>query len=160
FTRDSQPATFDTLRAAVPTGDFELDTDARSTTRNASLYVMDSLALTPEWTLTLSGRLNNAHVSIRDQSGTAPELDGHHSYTRFNPALGINFNPTSSFTTYASYNEGMRAPTALELTCADPAAPCKLPNSFLADPPLKKIVAKTLEAGARGRQGPFSWSAA
>jgi len=72
----------------------------------------------------------------------------------------MNFNPTPGLTTYAGYNEGMRAPTALELTCADPAAPCKLPNSFLADPPLKKIVAKTFEIGARGRQRDFSWSAA
>ena len=32
-----------------------------------------------------------------------------------------------------------------------PTAPCKLPNSFLADPPLKKVVAKTLEFGARGK---------
>jgi enoyl-CoA hydratase/carnithine racemase len=30
----------------------------------------------------------------------------------------------------ASYNEGMRAPSAMELTCADPAAPGKLPNAF------------------------------
>jgi outer membrane receptor protein involved in Fe transport len=160
FARDSQPAQFDALRAAVATGEFEPDTDARSTTRNLSLYVMDSLAFTPAWTLTLSGRFNNAHISIRDQTGLSPELDGDHSYTRLNPAVGINFNPVPGFTTYASYNEGMRAPTALELTCADPAAPCKLPNAFLADPPLKKIVAKTVEIGARGRAGALVWSAA
>ena len=39
----------------------------------------------------------------------------------------------------------MRAPTPVELTCADPAAPCHLPNIFLADPPLKKVVSRTLE---------------
>jgi outer membrane receptor protein involved in Fe transport len=160
FARDSQPAEFDASRGALPIGEFEPDTSAKSNTRNLALYVMDSLAFTPEWTLTLSGRLNNAHVRIRDRSGTAPELDGDHSFTRFNPAIGINFNPTPGFTSYASYNEGMRAPTALELTCADPTAPCKLPNSFLADPPLKKIIAKTFEVGARGRQGVLVWSAA
>jgi outer membrane receptor protein involved in Fe transport len=63
-------------------------------------------------------------------------------------------------TAYGSYNEGMRAPTAVELTCADPAAPCKLPNAFLADPPLKKVVAKTIEFGLRGRSGDSGWSAA
>src|SRR5262249_5053105 len=46
------------------------------------------------------------------------------------------------------------------LTCADPNDPCKLPNAFLADPPLKKIVAKTFELGARGRRGALAWSAA
>jgi outer membrane receptor protein involved in Fe transport len=75
-------------------------------------------------------------------------------------AVGINFNPTPGYTTYLSYNEGMRAPTAAELTCADPTAPCKLPNAFLADPPLKKVVAKTIEIGARGKHGDSSWSAA
>ncbi len=160
FKQEGQPAQFDAARAAIPTGDFEPETDASSTTRNLGVYVMDSLAFTPAWTLTLSGRLNNAHVNIRDRSGTAPELNGDHTFTRLNPAVGINYNPTPSFTSYATYNEGMRAPTALELTCADPNTPCRLPNAFLADPPLKKIVAKTVEAGVRGRQGAFAWSAA
>ena len=71
----------------------------------------------------------------------------------------MKLSPSAGLTTYASYNEGMRAPTAMELTCADPTAPCKLPNSFLADPPLKKVVAKTIELGARGKQGETSWSA-
>jgi iron complex outermembrane receptor protein len=53
-------------------------------------------------------------------------------------------------TAYANYNEGNRAPTPIELTCADPQAPCKLPNQFLADPPLAQVVSKTFELGARG----------
>jgi iron complex outermembrane recepter protein len=48
----------------------------------------------------------------------------------------------------------------VELTCADPLAPCKLPNAFLADPPLKKVVARTLELGARGTLDDWHWSAA
>ena len=64
-------------------------------------------------------------------------------------------------TAFATYNEGMRVPTAMELTCADPTAPCKLPNAFLADPPLKKVVSRTAEIGARGRIGKIGhWSAA
>src|SRR5262249_5224004 len=62
---------------------------------------------------------------------------------------------------YAAYNEGMRAPTAIELTCSNAAAPCKLPNIFLGDPPLKKVVSKTFEAGARGSFGASAqWAAA
>jgi outer membrane receptor protein involved in Fe transport len=100
-------------------------------------------------------------VSIRDRSGSAPALDGDHDFKRFNPAIGVSWNPDERSTWYAGYNEGMRAPTAIELTCADPQAPCKLPNSFLADPPLKKVVARTLEFGARGKLGAAShWSAA
>lgn len=55
----------------------------------------------------------------------------------------------------------MRTPTPIELTCANPAAPCKLPNNFLSDPPLQMVVARTLEFGLRGRPGrAFQWSAA
>jgi len=55
----------------------------------------------------------------------------------------------------------MRAPTPIELTCADPNAPCKLPNQFLADPPLNAVISKTVEAGARGRVNENTkWSAA
>jgi outer membrane receptor protein involved in Fe transport len=160
YVLDAQPASFDATRGTVAMGDFSTQTDARTQTRNLALYAMDTLSLGQRWTLTASGRYNDAQVSIRDESGINPALDGDHSFRRFNPALGLNFNPDSTLTAYASYNEGMRAPTAMELTCADPAAPCKLPNSFLADPPLKKVVAKTVELGVRGKQGDTAWSAA
>ena len=160
FTQDSQPADFDASRGTVPTGDFASETDAKTRTRNAAVYAMNTLAIDERWTLTTSGRFNDARISIRDQSGLNADLDGDHRFRRFNPAIGINFNPKPGYTTYLSYNEGTRAPTAAELTCADPAAPCKLPNSFLADPPLKKVVAKTVEIGARGKSGDSSWSAA
>ena len=160
YTQEAQPAAFTPSRAAVAAGAFESQTFARTRNHNAAVYAMDSVGLAPAWTLTVSGRFNATRVSIRDQSGSAPELNGDHAFNRFNPALGINFNPSVSFTAYASYNEGMRAPTAMELTCADPAAPCKLPNAFLADPPLKKVVARTAELGARGGAGGLSWGAA
>jgi iron complex outermembrane receptor protein len=160
YTQDTQPADLTPSRGAVGTDPFENRTLASTRNRNLSVFAMDSVKLTPLWTLTASGRFNAASVSIRDDSGSAPELNGDHAFRRFNPALGLNFNPSSKLTAYGSYNEGMRAPTAMELTCADPATPCKLPNAFLADPPLKKVVAHTLEMGARGRIDSFSWSAA
>jgi outer membrane receptor protein involved in Fe transport len=159
FTQDAQPAMFDASRGAVATGDFERETNAKTRTRNLALFAMDSFTLDERWSATASGRYNDARVTIRDESGADPNLNGDHAFRRFNPALGLTFNPLPELTAYASYNEGMRAPTAMELTCADPSAPCKLPNSFLADPPLKKVVAKTIEFGARGRHGDTSWSA-
>ncbi|MDF3036245.1 MAG: tonB dependent receptor family protein, partial [Paucimonas sp.] len=161
FMQESQDADFTPGRAAIATGDFELSTDARTTSRYRGLFLFDTWSISPAWNATVSGRYNQARVTIADQSGTAPELNGSHRFSRFNPAVGINFNPSRSFTAYAGYNEGMRAPTPIELTCADPEAPCKLPNNFLADPPLKKIVSKTMEIGARGKQaGGWSWSTA
>ena len=160
FSQQSQPADFDAGRGTVATGDYEPETDAKTRNRTLAVFMMDTLALTPQWSVTASGRFNDAAVHIRDQSGEAPGLDGDHSFRRFSPAVGANWNPSAAFTGYASYNEGMRAPTAIELTCADPLAPCKLPNSFLADPPLKKVLARTVEIGARGKQAGWSWSAA
>ena len=98
-----------------------------------------------------------AQVQTTDQIGTA--LNGKDVYARVNPSAGFTFNPFDAFsldtplkdfTTYFNYNEGFRAPTAVELSCADPNAPCTLPNSFVSDPPLQAVVSKTLEVGARG----------
>ena len=133
YTLATQPAAFDASRGTVPTGDFSAQTDARTFNRTLALFLVDTIWLTPQWTATASARYNNARVSIRDRSGNNADLNGDHDFRRINPALGLTFNPGTTLTAYGSYSEGMRAPTAIELTCADPQAPCKLPNSFVAD---------------------------
>ena len=40
----------------------------------------------------------------------------------------------------------MRVPSPVELTCADPNAPCTLPNIFVADPPLQPVRRDDLRA--------------
>ena len=61
---------------------------------------------------------------------------------------------------YFSYSEGNRAPTSVELGCANPDLPCKLPNAMAGDPPLEQVVAKTFEAGVRsGSESKLGWSA-
>ncbi|WP_245619818.1 TonB-dependent receptor [Methylomicrobium agile] len=49
---------------------------------------------------------------------------------------------------YGSYGESSRVPTPMELSCADPNDPCRLPNAFVSDPPLDQVVAKTWEGGS------------
>jgi iron complex outermembrane recepter protein len=161
FTQNSQDAQFTPDRNTVGIDDFTLQTDADTRTRYLGVFIADTFNLTPVWTLTASGRYNYARIRIEDRTGEAPLLNGVDSFSRFNPAVGVNYNPTKKLTAYASYNEGVRAPTAIELTCADPNAPCKLPNDFLADPPLHEVVSKTIEVGARGLLGSvLQWSAA
>src|SRR5699024_3828496 len=46
--------------------------------------------------------------------------------------------------------EANRAPSPAEFSCADPAAPCSLTNFFVGDPPLKQVVARTVEIGGFG----------
>ncbi|CAG4918449.1 TonB-dependent receptor [Paraburkholderia gardini] len=161
FTQQSQDAFFTDTRATVGIGGFEPQTDAKTRNQTFGVYFENTLAFNEQWSMTLAGRYNWAKAVIGDESGIQPLLDGNHTFSRFNPAVGINWNPTSYFTAYATYNEGMRSPTAIELACADPASPCSLPNDFIADPDLKPVVSKTFEVGARGRIGSAtSWSAA
>ena len=161
FSQTQENADFTPDRGTVGTGVTTLQTDVDTTNDYYGLYFTDVYSFSERWHLTLSGRYNWANITIKDKTGLEPALNGDNTFKRFNPAAGLNFTPSPALTTYVSYSEGMRAPTPIELTCADPAAPCRLPNNFLADPPLEKVVAKTAEIGARGRWADrFGWSAA
>ncbi|KQR76763.1 TonB-dependent receptor [Burkholderia sp. Leaf177] len=161
FTQSSQDAEFTDSRATMGIGGFQPQTDAATRNQNFGVYFENTLSITQQWSLTLAGRYNWSKSVIGDESGVQPLLDGNHTFSRFNPAVGVNWNPTSTFTAYATYNEGMRSPTAIELACADPASPCSLPNDFIADPALQPVISKTFEIGARGQLGhATTWSAA
>ena len=144
-------------RATTSTGIYARDfaTAVRSDLRSASVYLLDSLALSERVGLTVSGRYDDTRVELSDHSGTRAELDGTHDFSRLNPAAGLTFRVSPALSLYASYGESTRAPSPVELACASEDAPCNLPNAFLADPPLKQVVAKSVEAGLRysGRDG-------
>lgn len=135
----------------------------RGITRTWSAFATDTHSLNDVLHLTFSGRYNTTKVDNTDFliSSGPDSLSGEHTFNRLNPAIGLNFTPNKNLTAYASYNEGSRAPTAIELGCANPNNTCKLPNAFAGDPPLKQVVAKTVEAGLRGNlNNKLSWSAA
>ena len=160
FTESRQDANFAADRSSVALGDFTVVTQAWITNSYQALYVTDTLSPTPKTDITFAGRYNRALVKIRDASGANPTLDGDSRFSRFNPAAGATYKASDTLTAYANYNEGMRIPTPVELTCSDPAAPCALPNAFLADPPLKPVIARTVEAGLRGKIAPSAtWRA-
>lgn len=161
FTQTTQPGDFTADRTVAVLGPAQSVTQARTANRYLGVYVSDTYSITSRLHLTGSSRWNQASVSIRDQSGTASALDGNHSYSKINNALGLNFNPLPNLTLYGSASQGMRVATPMELACADPAVPCKLPINFLADPDLKPVLSTNLEAGLRGKQGDvLNWSAA
>lgn len=117
------------------------------------VFATDMLDLTPNLTLNLSGRFNLAQINLSDQTGTA--LNGDHSYSHFNPGVGLTYRIFSWVSAYASWSQANRAPTPAELSCASPTSPCTLSNFFVGDPDLKQVVANTFEAGFRGRFAPF-----
>jgi iron complex outermembrane receptor protein len=124
--------------------------DLRATTRNAGLYATDTLDLTERLFLTLSGRWNGQRISTSDRTGVSPDLDGRHSFERFNPAAGLAWKIAPWITAYGGYAETNRAPTPLELSCSNPLKPCLLENALVSDPPLKQVVSRSWQAGLRG----------
>jgi iron complex outermembrane recepter protein len=155
-----EAASLNADRSTSGTGLFAVadGTQIKTHTRTWSIYLTDTFSITDELTLTLSGRYNNTSVKIGDRSTlnslVDPDdpgaLNGEHDYGRFNPAVGLNWSFHPNIVAYGSYSESARAPTTVELSCADPSAPCNLPNAFLADPPLDQVVTKSFEGGFRG----------
>ena len=117
---------------------------------NIGVYATDTLSLTDRLALTLSARYNHTHSVIQDLSGENPDLNGDHHFHRVNPAIGLTYQSSSALNFYGGYSESTRSPTAVELACSSPDAPCKLPNEFVADPELKQVIAENWEAGMRG----------
>ncbi len=126
------------------------------------LYAVDAFDITDALTLTAGLRFNSAAIDMRDRSGVAPELNGSHRFSRVNPMAGLTWKIADWISAFGGYSEANRAPTPLELDCADPTLPCLLEGSLVADPPLKQVVAHTGEAGLRGRVsargGMLDWS--
>ena len=140
---------------------FDARVDLHGRINTGSVYATDTLAA-GKWNFTLSGRYNRTTVDNQDHVTPAGSgsLTATNSFGRFNPAAGATFNAKPMLNAYFGYSEGSRAPTSIELGCADPNQPCKLPNALAGDPPLSQVVTRTLEAGLRGGQEPrFNWSA-
>jgi outer membrane receptor protein involved in Fe transport len=131
-------------------------------TKYVGLFADDVLTVLPHLDLVLGGRFNNAEIDLHDKLGSV--LNGQHSYSRFNPTAGLTYTVSPALQAYGSYSETNRAPTPTELSCNSAANPCSLLNFFIGDPNLKQVVARTFEAGLRGRiadfqNGRLSWNA-
>lgn len=152
---------FDPTRAPTFEGDGVLP--VRQTTGltgkqyTARLFANNTLSLTDQWHLNTGASWNFTRIDNTDtlrggRSATNPHsLTARDSYTRLNPTIGLTHTPTKELTLYTSYSESSRAPTAIELGCSNPEAPCLLPAALADDPPLNQVVAKTYEFGGRGK---------
>ena len=133
--------------------------DLRATNQYSGIYALDTFDVTNAFSITAGGRFNDARIRLEDQIGTA--LNGNQTFDRFNPIIGGTYKIVPGLTAYAGYSEANRAPTPLELGCADPARPCLIAAFLVSDPPLKQVVARTEEAGLRGTKdlsiGTLGW---
>ncbi len=127
-----------------------------TTTESYSFFFSNHFSVTDALTIMFSGRYNHTSLTMKNQFIDGEDkLSGHHNFDRFNPAAGFTYKFGEPLTIYGSYSESSRVPTPMELSCADEDDPCKLPNAFVADPPLAQVVAKTWEAGFRGDLAEF-----
>ena len=131
-------------------------------TKTFGVYAVDTLSLNEQWHVTGGWRYNYTQVDNSDRlngDAAATTLTAKQGWGRINPTLGLTFKPSDNYSTYVNYSESNRAPTSIELGCSNPAAPCTLPTQMADDPPLRDVVAKTYEAGARGNlANGLSWN--
>jgi len=158
---------------------FDNRVNLTSKVTNFSIFFSDILALKNQpVNLTMSARYNHTRIRNTDNITSSGEytyadqldyrytgddrysLSGTHNFSRLNPSLGATYKPSSNISTYAGYSESSRAPTSIELGCADSTYSCRLPNSMAGDPSLKQVVGKTWEIGARGQlpESKFAWN--
>ena len=159
FTSNSEPGTLTAERGVAGSGlltglyglggDDLFNTSLETANAAFGLYFSETLSLSDRAHVTVSGRYNRARIDLTDRLGTS--LDGAHAFGRFNPAVGAVYRADAETSFFARYSESNRAPTAAELSCADPAEPCRVPNAFVSDPPLEQAVARSVEVGVRGR---------
>jgi iron complex outermembrane receptor protein len=119
----------------------------------AGFYATDTFDITQRLSVTAGGRFNIAQIELQDLTGTNPLLNSSNRFQRFNPVIGATYKISPNVTAYGGYSEANRAPTPLELGCSDPAHPCMIDSFLIADPPLKQVVSRTVEAGVRGNFG-------
>ncbi len=135
-------------------------------TEMVGVFLTDTFSITDKLAATVAGRYNHIVVDMKDKyinDESGKNLNGNHTFERLNPSAGLTYQLLDNVNVYGNYAESSRAPTPMELSCADPEAPCKLPNSFVADPPLNQVVAKTWEGGVRGNlnklvDGQWKWN--
>lgn len=130
------------------------------------IFALNTFNITPELAATAGARLNIADINTQDASGGfAPELTSSNNFDRINPVVGLTYQIQPWLSAYGGYSEANRAPTPLELDCANKLNPCLLENSLVSDPPLRQVVSHTIEAGLRGSSnmifgdGRINWKA-
>ena len=181
FTNKGQNAYVDSSQGLVAVDAYQDQANITSTNGRYGLFATDTLDVTDKMAVTASARFDYADVKLNgttcsDSSNTNElcgfdsttsndewtSVTGSHSYTRVNPSVGTTYQLSPQATGFATYSEGFRTPSAIELACADSTTPCSgIPNAFGADPYLKAVVSKTLEFGLRGKiSDAASWNLA
>lgn len=133
---------------------FEIETNVRTETHAGGPFFTVRVEPIDKLAVTVSGRYDVTHLKIKDrlaggEDDNGTDASGSHTFERFNPAVGASYQLAKGLSLYTSYSESYRAPTSIELTCANPEAPCPVPTAIVDDPPLNAVKGKTWETGLR-----------
>jgi len=114
------------------------------------LYAADTYTLAANTYLTTAARFNHARVgnTLTNYANDTTKTESF-SYNSLNPSIGLSHKLNPTVTVFGNVGQSNRVPTVLELGCADRTIPCRLPTGLQADPYLKQVIARTLEAGTR-----------
>jgi outer membrane receptor protein involved in Fe transport len=154
-----RPGFFTDDRGVIPGEDpRELSVDVDGETTTYGIYATDTVQVAPRTHVTATARYNRSKVTnqltTRDDDTDVLEDKPRESFTyeSVNPALGVAhrlFDAPTAPTVFANIARNTRAPTVIELGCADPEEPCRLPAGLQADPYLDQVKSTTAEIGLR-----------
>lgn len=128
----------------------EFFSGVRGSADTVSVFIGDLIALSEATHVSAGLRWNRARVAntlTTADDGERPREA--FTYTKVNPSLGITHTFADSWNVFSRVSQSNRAPTVMELGCADPEEPCRLPTGLQGDPFLEQVVARTAEAGLR-----------
>ncbi len=158
YEQQAQEGRFDDSRGVVALADPPaLSARVEGASQAVGIYATDTWTLTTATHLTATLRLNRARVSnqldtVDDDSGELEiQPKETFTYSSANPALGLTQRIAEGLTVFGNLAGNTRVPTVIELGCANPEEPCRLPVGLQSDPYLKPVRSTSLELGARWR---------
>jgi outer membrane cobalamin receptor len=120
--------------------------------RGAALFASDTWTIVPGTSITAALRLNHASIANTLTNAGGAQDPERFSYRHWNPSLGAS-QQWGQWTVFANAAQNNRVPTVIELGCANPQQPCRLPVGLQSDPYLAQVVSTSLEAGVRWHPG-------
>ncbi|MEY5002514.1 MAG: hypothetical protein RL678_323 [Pseudomonadota bacterium] len=147
-------------RSPVECGEAEQTSGVRGKSYALGIFASDTWTLNERTFITGAARFNHSNVSntiTNFEGGIGTERPRESfNYNSLNPSLGISYKLAPAVSLFGNIGQSNRVPTVIELGCADPNEPCRLPTGLQADPYLKQVIARTIEFGTRWRLAPNS----
>ena len=133
------------------TGSDSLTTDVESARTSLAAYGLTDMRLS-RLTFSAGARYDVIRSPFTDRLDPN-DTSTVQTFRRLAPRGGMSIDLGHGATVYASAATSFRAPALLELGCADPASACPLPFALGDDPPLRPVIASSLDVGAQALVG-------